>query len=678
MRDRGSSRGRCGLLLAALSLYSALTARCDETHWALKPAARPTLPTSTHADDVRHPIDLFVFGAIESRGLMPSKQVDRVRLIRRVTIDLTGLPPTFAEVSAFLKDQSPDAYEQLVERLLASPGYGERWAQHWLDVVRYADSDGFEYDDPRPWAWRYRDWVIDVFDRDYAYDRFVADQIAGDQIAPSNRNRHIPTGLHRLGPIRKNAGNQDEKRNRQEALVQMTDAVGFAFMGMTIGCAKCHDHKFDPISQAEYYELQAFFAGTIACDVPLVSDDVVKQHENRNRRWQTETEQLKKQISEYADSSTNAPKIAKLRAKLQLHLDAKPDPLDAAMAVRELVPTPSTFVLERGNPDAEGDLARPQFPAAIGQLSYSRHDAPRGRTALARWLTAVDHPLTSRVMVNRLWQFHFGRGLVATPSDFGRMGSPPSHPQLLDWLAVEFAESGWSIKHLQRLLVTSATYRQASEERAREQQADPKNVLLWRMPYRRMDAETIRDATLFVANDLNRSRHGPGVRLKYSDEVTKQQYKGEWTSSANPSERSRRSVYRFVKRNLQTTLFTAFDAPDTLVSCSQRTVSTHSGQALALLNGSLIDRQSYQVANRILATAPAAMERAMLVERAYETIVARHPNAEERRMGIQFLEHQTELVSKTEKRPPADRSTVCAALADYCLVLMNLDEFLFY
>ena len=642
---------------------------CADQHWSLKPVNPTQPPLLGDSAWGANPVDRFVYSKLNANRLEPSPPADRRQLLRRLTIDLTGLPPTYQEVTAFLTDSSPNAYERLVDRLLASPAYGERWAQHWLDVVRYADSDGFEYDDPRPSAWRYRDWVINALDQDYPYNLFVRDQIAADLLDPQQATDHIPTGLHRLGPVRKNAGTQDEKRNRQEQLVQMTDAVGFAFLGLTLGCAKCHDHKFDPISQSEYYGLQAFFAGTVPDDIPIASKEVIEQHRLELEVWRSATQELEAQLDQRKQQDPTDDSIAKLEDQLKTLRQQEPQPLETVMGVRESDTTPPTYILARGDPHFELDTVDPHFPSSIEQQKSVR--SKKRRMQLAEWLASNHHPLTARVMVNRIWQHHFGQGLVSTPSDFGRLGTPPSHPKLLDWLTHQFTSHDWSIKHLQRILVTSSTYRQSSAERLSAPHDDLQNRLLWRMPNRRLDAESIRDAALFVAGDLNRARHGPGVRMKYSDDIRRMQYKGEWVASEDPVQQSRRSIYRFFKRNLQSPLFTAFDAPDTLVSCSQRSVSHHAGQALALLNGSTLNTQSTRLATRIFDESHSRD----FIDRAYQLVLARDPTRQERLAGQKFLRRQQALIAENG----GDRmQEIRTGLADYCLVLMNLDAFLYY
>ncbi len=698
MRQSYCLRVVLGCAAAIVALFSTRgTVRADETHWALVPPVRAAIPETEDRTWSLTPIDAFVLAKLEALGLPPSPAESRRRLIRRVTLDLTGLPPTYQEVCEFLNDPSPRAYEELVDRLLASPHCGERLGQLWLDVVRYADSDGFEYDTARPSAWRYRDWVIGAFNEDMPYDQFIREQIAGDELAPDDLQKLIPTGLHRLGPLRENAGIQDLEKNRQEILVEMTDAVGSAFLGLTVGCAKCHDHKFDPISQEDYYCLQAFFAATIPADAPMASAEAAKAHERRLEEWNTSVKQLQQQIAELekqrsASASTGEAEqdtagLANFKSQLEAVQSSQPQPLDTIMAVSEMESeTPPTYVLLRGVPGQHGQVVQARFPRALREFSSSPIRVPTEnertgrRRALAEWLTAADHPLTARVLVNRLWQHHFGRGLVSTPNDFGLMGEAPSHPQLLDWLATEFVRSGWSIKHIQRLIVTSASYRQSSQLRDDTEAGDPQNVFLSRMPARRLDAETLRDAVLAVSGRLNRKSGGPGVRVMLPAEISSLVYKGTWDATTSPSELARRSIYRFVKRNLQPPLFAAFDAPDTLASCARRNQSTHAGQALILLNSPFIEKQAANLAGRLLRDAGSLVsgtdDVTPYVRRAYELALSRKPSEPETRLGAEFIKSQLRVIGE-DVSPPASR-VLEMALGDYCLVVLNLDEFLFY
>ncbi len=445
----------------------------DREHWSFRPLSRPRLPAVQRFDWVRNPIDRFILAKLESAGLSPLPAASRETLMRRVTLDLTGLSPTPQEVNRFLADSSPDAYERLLNRLLASPAYGEHWARHWLDLARFAETDGFEHDKLRPQAWRYRDWVIDALNADVPYDEFVRLQIAGDELRPGDRDAAVATGFNLCGPDMPDINLKAERRHM--ALNEITATVGAVFLGLQVGCAQCHDHMYDPISQADFYRLRAFFQPAV--------------------------------------------KFKKHRFGRVLHESggAEPSHLMIRGDFRRRGPQVAPAFLRIANPRGE------KPPADRQQGSTGR------RTALARWLTRPDHPLTTRVMVNRLWQFHFGRGLVSTPSDFGKIGSEPTHPELLDWLATELVRGRWSLKGMHKLMLASAAYRQASRptepgwSSLQRQQAlsswrlsqakDPENNLLGRMRRVRLEGEAIRDCMLSASAGLTARRGGRGPNL---------------------------------------------------------------------------------------------------------------------------------------------------------------------
>lgn len=772
-----------------------LTVHGDNDFWSLREPVRPELPAVRDPNWIRTPIDAFILARLEQSDLRPSPPLTHPgRLLRRLKIDLTGLPPTRHETELFVADVQhmglDEAYEKLVERLLASPEYGERWAQHWLDVVRYADSDGFEYDDPRPNAWRYRDWVINSLNFDKPYSRFVQEQIAGDELAPNDPNVQVATGLHRLGPLRLNGGMQDLEKNRQELLTEMTDAVGTAFLALTVGCAKCHDHRFDPIPQEDYYRLQAFFAATEPKDISLVSDTTKADYEKVLNEWKEEQKKVedalgviekpyrerlasekKAKLSPIARRAVETPDEMRTEDQKRIAAEAsfslnvsrdevlavfsgddrsryeelvqsmrsvagyRPQPPAGVMAVADKGPdAPPTFVLRRGVPGRHAGEVHPVFPTAVsfsGQPSPplatrvekrdqpprttgdkqdnavdAKSDQPTGttgrRTALAEWLTAPNHPLTARVMVNRIWQHHFGRGIVKTPNDFGLMGDFPTHPELLDWLAREFVAANWSVKSIHRVLVNSATYRQqgrvstefshvanAAANQLSGSEIDPNNKFLWSMRRRRLEAEALRDNILTVSGELNARRGGFGTRIPLPG-MGKLVYKGFWYPDKDPGEHGRRSVYLFVKRNLRPPLFTNFDSPDTITSCGERTESTHSGQALTLLNSEFVEKSATAFARKLLheVTLEAGTTRhSHLVTRAYQHALAREPSSEERATGVAFLEDQIRLVQAekssselgnlTPRESTGRQEWLLGALSDYCLVIFNLNEFLF-
>ena len=744
------------LLLGAMlgAMLGALADAADPPAalWSLAPLERPAVPAVTQHGWTRNPIDAFVLARLEEAGLDPAPEADRGTLLRRLTFDLTGLPSTPDELDTFLNDPAPDAYERQIKRLLSSPRYGERWAQHWLDVVRYADSEGFEYDGPSHHAWRYRDWVIAAFNADKPYRDFVAEQVAGDELVPGDLAALTATGVHRLGPVRRNAGFQYVEKERQEFLVEATDTIGNAFLGLTIGCAKCHDHMFDPFSQADYYRLQAFFAGTVAHEHSLATAAEKEAHEAATEAWTERQKELAAELAAFeaphreaieverrarlppakrdalakdekqrtleekflANRAQAAVKVtpadieARLRgadverhraltAKVEHQDTTKPAPPAAVMTVKEtLDEEPETYVLRAGIVGAREARVEPGFPAAVdtgflasleppggsanearsagstaGDESQAQHGTVGRRSRLARWLVAPEHPLTARVYVNRLWQHHFRGGLVSTPGDFGHMGNEPSHPELLSWLASELLRQGGSTKALHRMIVRSAAYRQ----RTRVMQRDgPEDRLLAGRRRLRLDAEAIRDSALAIAGTLNLETGGPGIRMPLLEAIARQMYVGKWRPHADVSQHARRSIYRFVKRNLQPALFWAFDAPSTVVSCSQRTVSTHPGQALDLLNGPFLNQQAAAFADRLRRDV-ASGEPRRLVERAYLYTFGRHPTTDELQLGVDFLAAQEKLVPREQATNPDEKRRV--ALIDYCLTLLNLDEFLF-
>jgi hypothetical protein len=710
--------------------------------WAFRVPVRPTVPLVKRADWVRNPIDAFVLAALEKEGLAPAPEADRRTLIRRLTFDLTGLPPTPEGVDAFVNDPLPDAYDRLVNRLLASPRYGERWALYWLDLVRFAESDGFKADDPRPLAWRYRDYVIAAFNRDLPYDRFLQEQLAGDELYPGDSQALVATGFNRHFPDEFNARNLELRR--QEILNDLTDTTGQVFLGLTVGCARCHDHKYDPILQRDYYRLQAFFAGYRALD-DLISDNPaeVATYEKQLQLWQEKTAALRarmdqveapyrqkladrdkskfakhlqdaydmpagqrtplqqqladmvgKQVKVNRDQMTKSMKseVKKewdtLASELAQFDDLKPQPLHAVMALREVGPTaPPTFVLQRGNYKKPLEEVQPGFleifdpePARIVPPPAGAGTTGR-RAALAVWLTRPDHPLTGRVMVNRLWQHHFGHGIVATPSDFGEMGTPPTHPELLDWLAMEFVKQGWSLKAMHRLMVTSSTYRQSTAVSPEAAKLDPDNKFFSRMTRKRLEGEALRDAMLLVSGRLNGKMGGPGVFPELPPELGVP--RGGWPTSADPSERVRRSIYVFAKRNLRYPLFGAFDAPEGNESCARRHVSISAPQALMLLNSKMTLDWARALAGRVLTEVGADSDQ--VIDRAYRLALARQPTAKERALMSDFLGRESKhLQAQLAARqsivgpvgaPAGTDPAFGGAVVDLCHVVLNLNEF---
>lgn len=618
----------------------------DRDHWAWRPLEHAAVPAV--ADDAwcSNPIDRFILAKLESIKLAPQPLADRLTLLRRVTLDLTGLVPTPSDVDAFLADDSPQAYERAVDRLLASPAYGERYAQHWLDLARYAETDGFEHDKLRPQAWKYRDWVIDALNRDMPYDEFIRLQIAGDELKPDEPAAAIATGFCLCGPDMPDINLQNERRHF--VLNELTSTVGSALLGLQIGCAQCHDHKYDPLSQADFYRLRAIFEP----GVPL--------KDTPHGRTLRET------------SST----------------------------------APSSYLWVRGDFRRQGPEVSPDFPRIAKLTSVSLPSAPEGakstgrRTALAQWLTTPDHPLTTRVIVNRLWQFHFGHGMSTTPSDVGVVGDPPSHPELLDWLATELVRQGWSLKAMHKLMVMSATYRQASRPASPEwsptqtataranwnasRTIDRENRFLSHMNRRRLEGEAIRDCMLAAADRLSPRRGGPGVMTPLAKELLATTVSAKWEPAEDEQDHRRRSIYLMVRRNLRYPLFEAFDAPDTINSCPERNRSTTAPQALLLLNSEMSLALARDFAGYLLKQASDEEARVTL---AYRRVLSRLPSAAEGELGLKFLQRQAAAVRSSDLKPadlalpeslpqnvaPAE----AAALVQFCLAMFNLNEFVY-
>jgi len=648
---------------------------------------------------VKSAIDAFILERLEEQRLPHAPPADRATLLRRLSFDLTGLPPTLDEQDAFLADRSPLAYERLVDRLLASPHYGERWGQHWLDLARFAETDGFEFDQARPDAWRYRDWVVDALNRDLPYDDFVRLQLAGDELRPDDPSAFIATGFNRCYPDMVDLN--DQALRRQNALDDMTETTGLVFLGLTIGCARCHDHKFDPIPQSDFYSLEAFFApARFRDDYPLASAHARLQYERRMRDRQRELTTVRAALirlespwrhtlapgappglNDEAAAAFGKPEAGRSPRDVELVFESltrdrriKPDvwalvldqaawsarrllltrldrlvhgappELPRARGIEEAGPTaPPTYLLRRGDFTARGPEVAPAFPAVLCSSRSAALARPRPssrstgrRTSLADWLVRPDHPLVARVMVNRLWQHHFGRGLVPTPSDFGTMGDEPSHPELLDWLATELVARGWSLKSMHRLIVTSATYRQSSRVTPEGLKIDPDNALLWRQNRQRLDGEAIRDALLTVSGRLNRAMDGPSVFPELPPELSKLSSKGAvWPVSPRAEDRARRSIYVFVRRNLRYPFFEVFDRPDTNASCPRRPVTTIAPQALSLLNSRLAHDSAQALAAR--AAREESLNRGDRIDRITRIAFGREADPVERRIMSEFL-----------------------------------------
>ncbi|MEY4938601.1 MAG: hypothetical protein RIQ93_336, partial [Verrucomicrobiota bacterium] len=679
-------------------------------HWAFTTPARVAPPAVQRRDWPRNAIDRFVLARLEHDRIAPSPPADRRVLLRRVTLDLIGLPPTPEEIDAFLQDRRADAYERVVERLLASPHFGERWARPWLDVARYGDSDGYSIDAPRQ-IWKYRDWVVAALNRDLPFDQFVIEQLAGDLLPEATIEQKIATGFNRNTQINKEGG-IDPEQYRIESVMDRVNTFGAAFLGLTVGCAQCHDHKFDPIKQREYYQLFAFFNNSVDDGHGMgraVGGTLSFPKElQRNADQERELAAARQELGGYLDAQTTAfekwrdglaPDARELlrpaiRASLELAWSAQSfaqkrasytifGAEDAEFQTRnkqltqlekEQAKPPSTLVMaELPNPRESfvfinGDFTRPGekvlpgTPAILPPLATTKPN----RLDLARWVVHPANPLAARVLVNRIWQQYFGRGLVETENDFGTQGSEPTHPELLDWLATELIAQKWSMKAIHRAIVSSATYRQASQQRPDLEIADPTNKLLARQPRLRLDAEIIRDVALAASGLLVPELGGPPVYPPQPDGVmTLGQVKREWKASAGP-DRYRRGLYTHLWRATPHPALTVFDGPDGFSACTRRLRSNTPLQALTLLN----DRQFVEFAEALArrVQAEAQDELPAQIDFAFRVCVARPPRPAERQRLIALFREQHAVAVGNES---ARKNEAWITLAR---VFLNLDE----
>ncbi len=689
------------------------------THWAFIPPVRPPLPTVKNPHWVRNPIDRFILARLDKEGLTPSPEADRVTLIRRLSLDLLGLPPTPEEVDAFCADHRPDAYERLVDRLLASPHYGERWGRHWLDLARYADSNGYSIDGPRE-IWKYREWVINALNRDMPFREFVIEQIAGDMLPGATLEQRVATGFHRNTQINQEGG-IDLEQFRVEAVADRVHTTGVVFLGLTLGCARCHNHKFDPITQKEYYQFFAFFNNqdepTLALADPAVAArreafqaqirKLAAEYTDRQDAWlksltDEQRGQLKREIQVILNLGFEQRDAKQKRTLMAFLKDREPDLYARLQAINDLEKrqpkVPTTMVLkERAKPretyiHIKGDFTRkgervfPGVPAVLPPLKIDQGvDTPRSpnRLDLARWLVDPRNPLTARVTVNRMWQHYFGKGLVETENDFGTQGSPPTHPQLLDWLATEFIAQDWSVKAIHRLIVTSATYRQSSRHRPELARLDPNNHLLARQTRLRLEAEVIRDEGLRASGLLNPTLGGPSVFPPQPAGVFRfTQVPREWTADTG-ADRYRRGLYTYFWRAAPYPALTVFDAPDAVGACTRRVRSNTPLQALTLLNDEAFLEFAQALAARVLHEVPTG--ETPRLQRLFRLCLARRPGASESQRLERFLSQQldefrrapAEARALLPARLPAETDVPqLAAWTATARVLLNLDEFI--
>jgi len=709
-------------------------------YWAFQPVHRTDPPALKDGVKPANPIDAFLRARLEAKNIKPMGSADRVTLLRRLSFDLVGLPPTPEEVDGFVSDKSPDAYEKVVDRLLASPHYGERWARHWLDLARYAESEGFKSDETRPNAWRYRDYVIKAFNDNKPYDRFVKEQIAGDELWPNDPWARVATAFNRHYPDESNA--RVLQQRRQEILNDITDTVGSTFMAMTYGCARCHTHKFDPILHTDYYRLQAFFANTAADDeIPLSTPAEIKSYQARKAVWDEKTAPVRKEIAVLLDpakakiqkeffdkyppeiqAAIVKPAAERNAFEWQMYAKAKPymeiddeqaskslkgeakkkfgaltaelnqfsalNPGEPAVGIgmRDLnAMSPATHRLAVGAWDAPEEEVQPGFLSIVDSSTpkvVSTASSTGRRTALANWLASPTNPLTARVMVNRIWSYHFGQGIAPAPSDFGLMGGRPSNPELLDWLTSEFVSTGWDMKRMHKLIVTSDAYRESSGFSADAAKEDPKNKLLWRFPRERLEGESIRDAALMVSGLLNDKVGGPSVFPELPAGAAKP--RGGWKVSP-VEDQDRRSVYIFVRRNARYPMLEAFDMPDTHESCGRRNQTITAPQAMSLLNSKVSLDWAEAFAGRILKQA--GTDPNQQIESAYRLAYGRRPDGYEKDSVMTFLAKQKPVIAERaaagEKLalPPYIPSgydpTQAAAFVDFCQMLFNSNEFVY-
>ena len=714
-------------------------------HWSFVKPTRPSVPAVHEPAWTRNPIDNFVLAKLESEGIRPAPEADRRTLIRRLSLDMTGLPPAPREVEEFAADKRPDAYERLVDRLMASPHYGEKWARQWLDLARYADSDGYEKDLSRPWAWRYREWVIDALNRNMPFDEFTVEQIAGDELPNATTEQRIATGFHR-NTLTNREGGTDPAQFRDEQVIDRTNTVGITWLALTVGCAQCHNHKYDPLKQKEYYQLFAFFntAEEINIDAPLPGElgpylEAEGDYERKKkalfdeyhvveeeRAWEDKlryaeanqgklpvwdfqyqafrimldnalkilhrdparrTRKQQDAITDYfirnyrsvaGKEHYDEIKFAELQTKLA-KLNATQPQLAQAPAIQENDEPPKTYIHVRGDWQDHGAEVQPDTPSFLPPLHCSGKPT---RLDLARWIVSRDNPLTARVAVNRMWQELFGRGIVRTSEDFGTVGEKPSHPELLDWLAMEFMDRGWDMKQMVRLIATSATYRQSSKVRPELTARDPDNALVARQSRLRLPAELIRDEALAASGLLNLAIGGKSVRPPQPAGVSELSYNKsvKWNESSGP-DKYRRGLYIHFQRTTPYPQLINFDAPNSNLTCSRRERSDTPLQALDLLDDVVFFEAAQGLAYRVVRESPKDFRDRLT--HAYELALARPPTAVERERLAKYFDNEMSSLSQdaaaaalfpspVEGVPPAE----AAAWVGVSRVLLNLDEFI--
>lgn len=639
--------------------YDAKIKPKDREHWAFRPIKAPAVPSVSSAA-TRNPIDAFVLSKLEAKGWTMAAPAEPRAILRRLHLNLTGLPPTLAEQEAFLCDPSPAALDRVIDELMARPAYGERFARRWLDVARYADTNAYERDALKPSVWRYRDYDIESFNRDKPFDRFVLEQIAGDELPDATEATIIATGFLRLGPWDDEPA--DFATDRFDQLDDIVSTTSQAFLGLTLACARCHDHKFEPLTMHDYYRLVAVFDplkrpqdGRSDMDAPTAVGAKRTALAKRDR----EIANIRRTNDPYrlvagAGIDLTSEKIAELKRQT-------PDPTRGYFLTEDTPKPPATHILLRGSATRPGAKVEAGVPTVLAEKQPAflspNEFTTRRRLSLANWIVDPANPLTARVFVNRVWQWHFGDGLVRTESDFGANGQEPTHPQLLDWLANWFVREGWSVKKLNRLILQSATYRQSAN--AATHVEDSENKLLWRFPIRRLEVEAIRDSVLAVSGRLNRDMRGPGVFLPIPKEALEgnSDPKTVWTPSDEESA-SRRTIYAVIKRSLTNPLLESLDLCDTARSTAKRTTTTVAPQALTLFNGEFVNQQAKHLADRL--EREAGPDESKQIDFAYRLALCRQPTERELKLMLDFL-----------KKSGGDR----AGREQLGRVLFNLNEF---
>ncbi|MEZ6096576.1 MAG: DUF1549 domain-containing protein [Pirellulaceae bacterium] len=679
--------------------------------WSFQPPVKSELPKVENADWCQNEIDYFVLARLEAAGMEPAEKANRRSLIRRAYYDLIGLPPTFEQVQAFVNDQDENAFEKVVDELLASPHYGEKWARHWLDLVRYAESNSFERDGTKPYVWRYRDYIIQSLNDDKPYDQFLIEQLAGDELSNPTPESLIATGYYRLGQWDDEPA--DPEQARFDDLDDILATTSQTMLGLTVNCARCHEHKIDPIPQEDYYRMLAFFSNIrrygvrsweSVADASLRTIDV-PEFANANLEIKQQIESVEKQIGEietkakadfipveheeFVDPAKRRGLVEKRIGKVitqeefdsYLELGKQRRKLGKQLAdqqlnilcVKEHGSEPmKTHVMIRGNAHVEGAEVEPGFISVLSPpepeyVAANGESTSSGRRlAFAKWVASGENPMTARVMANRIWQFHFGRGIVRTTSDFGFQGLPPTHPELLDWLASSFVDGGWKLKSLHRKIMLSSSYQMSSEFNADHYAADPQNDLLWRFDMRRLMGEEIRDAVLFTNGSLNLSMYGKSVYPELPAEVLAgQSMPGNGWETSPAEQQNRRSVYVHVKRSVKVPILTNFDAPDGDFTCPVRFVTTQPTQALNMINSEFMQQQAAVMLASIDELEELELE--TIVDRLFQCVCQRHATEEEVKLGVKTVNEWIQ-VDQLERRQ---------AIQNLCLLMFNLNEFVY-